>query len=100
MTPQLVPLFLSPMLCAINVYAVVVGFSGSDKLHKLARVFGIAGMCLFSIAILAMIDLTTQVWVMRIGSMSKEVYLACGMASIVCIVVSFALVLSIKARRA
>jgi hypothetical protein len=97
MTLQLIPLLLSPALFVINVYAIVIGFRGSTRLHKLSRAFGIGGVCLFFIAALAVIDLITQVWVMRAGSISVKLYLVSGVAFIVC--TAFSLALIVKARR-
>ncbi|GAA5077999.1 hypothetical protein [Lysobacter panacisoli] len=97
MTPQLIPLLLSPILLAIDLCAVVIGFRGVTRLHKLARVFGVIGICLFIGTLLTMIDVATQVWVAQAGSMSARLYVAGWIAFFFCTVAS--LVLSVKACR-
>lgn len=98
MTPQLIPLLLSPILFAVNVYAIVIGCRGATRTHMLSRAFGLVGICLFLVALLAMVDQLTQVWVMRPNSISVSIYLLAGIGFIACTFLS--LLFGVKARNA
>ena len=98
MTPQLIPLLLSPILLAISLYAIAVGRRGCSSIYKYCRWIGLISVVLFVAAAIAFVDLVTQVWVKVPGSISVPIYVGCGSAFILCSLVSLALLVVAKKR--
>jgi hypothetical protein len=96
MTLQTIPLFFIPVLLAIDIYAILIGRRGLTKLHRLAQIIGISALIMLAMSLLALIDLVSQIWVMRPANISGEIYIVSG----ICFVIFSlgALILSIKLR--
>lgn len=99
MTPQLIPLLLLPLFLAVDIWAIASGRRGVTQTHKLARMTGIAALLALAVFIAALVDLFTQAWVMRPGSMSGAIYLGSGAVFAVLSLAALALSLKLRSQR-
>lgn len=99
MTPQLIPVLLSPLFLALNLYALWLGFRGKTGYHIAVRASGAIGTVAFVVALVAMLDQITQVWVRRPDSISGWVYVGSGVVFFCCAIASLAFMIKDKSRR-
>ena len=99
MTVQLIPLLLLPLFLAADIRAIAIGRRGATQTHKLARITGITALLALAVFIAALVDLFTQVWVMRAGSMSGAIYLGSGVAFTVLSLAALALSVKLRSQR-
>jgi drug/metabolite transporter superfamily protein YnfA len=57
---------------------------------------GIASLVMFAVSAVALFDLFTQVWVMRPGTLSGEIYLASGICFIVFSLIALGLCIKLR----
>ena len=62
---------------AVNVTAFAVGAAGpGSRFDKVAKYAGGLGLAMFLLAILAVLDLASQIWVMRLGYEGWPVFIS------------------------
>ena len=99
MTPQLIPVLLSPLFLAVNLYALWLGLRGKTGYNMAFKAFGATGILAFVVAVIAMLDQITQVWVRRPDSVSGWVYVGSGIVFFCCTIASLAFIIKDKTRR-
>lgn len=98
MTPQVALLLLVPIFLFVDILAIAKGRRGTSRGHKMAKVFGITALVALVVFAVALVDLVTQVWVMRPGSVSGAIYAVSGISFGVLSIVSLALYMKLRLR--
>lgn len=77
------PLLAVPTL-VINIYAFRLGRRGSSAADLVCRVAGVTGIAFLVAALIALVDLFTQIWVMNPNTWSVGIYVVASWGTLFC----------------
>lgn len=96
MTAQTLILLLAPFFLIINIYTIIIGRRGSTRTHRIASISGVVALVALGAFVAALIDLLSQVWVMRPGQTMTIIYVTSGCAFAVFSLIALAMCLRLR----